>query len=809
MAAAVLVGLNPETQVMAKSPLAWIWKSGGYTDYAPNGVPDFDQKQACWGPLAPCLAGFPPAQYTYCGPVAAANSMWWFDSKFEPFPQPPTVNNENYFLITTYLPWKGMGLDDHDPVNVGGMMGPGVPAPPGIISPPSLVEDLAWYFDTDGQRTHPPVARTGTVVQDMFYGLQWWLYGGNPAWGPGPAGPRAGSYYDDYHVQMVKAPAWNWVVGEVKRSEDVVLLLGFWEEVPPLSGYFERRGGHFVTVAGIDPDAQQIAFSDPYYDFAETPIGAGFVYSGTIPGYTHTLIPAHASYIHNDAGNVSHDTYSIVQVFPPPTPHWMWEVLNYNYNANFVGQNTPSELVSAPPFGFPMHTFVEYAVAVSPFTWKPGGEWVYQYYGGKWIWEWWSYEDDGDSCVPDFRWSGISIWPKEAYDGATALADSLWWFDSKAETLVTGGFPEPPPTINDNYQLVTSYDEDWDDHAISNTLPLISDLADYLNTDVHGTTKTNMAAGIQDYLETTGTDNDFYTETQEAPSFDWVADEVIECEDVVMLLGFYENVAPGEWERKGGHWVDAAGVSKESGQIGLSDPWPDGSNVASFFDIVYDGRVFPPEHLGTPFTDEEKKQPQSISHDIYFSTTTSVDPYLWALEDYPVDDVIDHAIGLNGGGEAIEVATNLLTTVVEWAMGVSPYSDLVITKTALVTEFTATDPITYVIEYANTGLAAVSDVIISDTLPITVLTNLAYTAVPPLTANAGTPYSWSIPKLSYGQTGVITVTAVVTEPSPSVLGNYTNIATISTATSERSPSNNDSQATFQLGDFLYLPIVKK
>ena len=31
------------------------------------------------------------------------------------------------------------------------------------------------------------------------------------------------------------------------------------------------------------------------------------------------------------------------------------------------------------------------------------------------------------------------------YDGPTALANSLWWFDSKAETLLTGGWPVPPP----------------------------------------------------------------------------------------------------------------------------------------------------------------------------------------------------------------------------------------------------------------------------------------------------------------------------------------------------------------------------
>ena len=189
----------------------WCWKDGGWTDYAPSGVPDFDQKQDAWTD---------PDGWTHCGPVAAANSLWWFDSKMEPQPvgplpggPPSTIPiNDNYYLITRYG-----GYDDHDPLNVGGAMGPG------------LVDDLAWFFDTNGQRTNPG-AWKGTEVHTMSYGLQWYLYGGNPAWGVSPYGPRYGNYYDDYHVQLVKQPTWEWVVEEVERSEDVILLLGLWQE---------------------------------------------------------------------------------------------------------------------------------------------------------------------------------------------------------------------------------------------------------------------------------------------------------------------------------------------------------------------------------------------------------------------------------------------------------------------------------------------------------------------------------------------------------------------------------------------------
>jgi hypothetical protein len=209
-------------------PPTWYFKAGGWPDYAPSGVPDFDQKQngATNGWTNPGTG-----MWSYCGPVAVANSLWWFDSKYESSTTPPqgppypSPDNGNYDLITSYGGWPP-SWDDHDPVNVGGMAGSG------------LVDDLAWYMDTDGIRTG--LLHAGTEVHEMSYGLQWYLYGGNPAWLQPPYNPplypsppfgqRFVSYYDDYHVQLVKMPTWDWVVEEVERSEDVVLLLGFWEE---------------------------------------------------------------------------------------------------------------------------------------------------------------------------------------------------------------------------------------------------------------------------------------------------------------------------------------------------------------------------------------------------------------------------------------------------------------------------------------------------------------------------------------------------------------------------------------------------
>jgi uncharacterized repeat protein (TIGR01451 family) len=775
LVSALLMVFTYTSHIDASPLLEWegnmYWKDGGWPDYGPGGVPDFDQKQDLWDNQPGS------GSWSYCGPVAVANSLWWFDSKFEPKPMGPLPGgppstippNDYYYLVTAYGQF-----DDHDPQNVGGM---------GVMG---LVDDLAWHFDTDGIRTG--ISVKGTNVHSMSHGLQWYLYNdpGSPHYRPG-----GGNYYDDYHVQLVKMPTWEWVVEEVQRSEDVVLLLGFWafNDPPQGEGSWERVGGHFVTVAGINATDLRIAFSDPFHDNAEAG-GPGRVFSGSLS--LHSPTPHITGTIHNDAGNVSHDIYPVN--LTPVSPAGLWEIEGYPYlPGTFSGQNIPAEFQSqtgGDPAG-PIFVEVEYALAMSPFYWKPGGEWVDTWWNEQWITEWWSYEDDGDSCLPDFSWAGSEA---AFMDGPVVVANSLWWFDSKAETLVTGGFPKPPPVIADHYPLVTSYDPLWDDHAITNTQLFINALtrAEYLNTSPAGTVRDDMAAGIDTYLADAGVAHDFYTKTQIAPSFEWVADEVETSEDVIMLLGFYENTGV-EWERKGGHWVNAAGVNRTHGFIGLSDPEIDHAVTPSISETLYLGRVFPPERVGAPFTTDEKQNPQSISHDIYRVTASPVAAGQWALVDYPANTVAPTFIGLNGGGSEIQLPANVLTTVVEWAIGVSPHSDLVITKTAQVTEVIPGDRLTYTLEYANHGLAAAKHVTITDNLPTGELADIAYTAYPPIMATPGTTYTWSLDRLSYGQRGVITITAISLVSK--VLTNtatITGLNNIDKPTPDRDPGNNVS-----------------
>ena len=292
---------------------AMYWKEGGWIDYAPKGMPDFDQKQDAWNNPGPNGPG-----WYYCGPVAVANSFWWFDSKFEPNPVPPPALNDTYPLVQSYAPGQP-NWDDHDPRNV-----------------QPLANDLAGRMGTlPGQ---------GTNVHNMVIGIQAYL--------------SAKGLLNDYTVTLHPAPPFEWVEDEVRRSEDVILLLGFW------TPWGDRVGGHYVTVAGIDSLNKLIGFSDPYRDRAEAG-GLGRILPNPHPH------PLPASEVHNDAKFASHDVYQLAPVGIPGFPAGSWGPAGYanlcDEIQNFAMQNSgdwPNSYSCSP--GEPILTIVEYAVAVSP-----------------------------------------------------------------------------------------------------------------------------------------------------------------------------------------------------------------------------------------------------------------------------------------------------------------------------------------------------------------------------------------------------------------------------------------------------------
>jgi len=205
----------------------WYWKSP-YSNYAPNipgGMPDFSQNQNNWnvikagangvadttaigddiqvspvgsvpGPqgivVAPgsnCRLDTFPANddvicCAFCGPVAVANCFWWFDSKYANPNGFPGDGVDEFPLVTD----SGVG-DDHLPSNV-----------------MSVVDDLASKMNTCMYGT--------TDIDDMQAGIDAAL-----------AERDLDHFFEE---NTYDEPEFSFIEGEIERSQDVILLLGFY-----------------------------------------------------------------------------------------------------------------------------------------------------------------------------------------------------------------------------------------------------------------------------------------------------------------------------------------------------------------------------------------------------------------------------------------------------------------------------------------------------------------------------------------------------------------------------------------------------
>ncbi|MCK4460512.1 MAG: dockerin type I repeat-containing protein, partial [candidate division Zixibacteria bacterium] len=289
---------------------------------------------------------------------------------FYPGPGNPAAN-DGYNLLYSFDP--GGVWDDHDTNNV-------MP----------FVDSMALYCQTNS-------TGSGTNVFDLAQGAQDWI----------DSVGLSGKY--TVNVMPVDAAfGFDQIRDEVLISQDVILLLGFYEDVG--GGYCEWIGGHFVTVAGTctDPADSALCISDPYFDMHEGEPPAG---------------SAHGSSVHNDAANISgphgtmhHDRYTVIpnQCQPGPPPVFDCELFAYGVNAGNVpvwfGQNIADTTIDPiPPQGGPIHTIIEYAVVICPDTTPPPtGACCEPPYGLCHIMTQfscdsagWFYEGDGTTCTPN------------------------------------------------------------------------------------------------------------------------------------------------------------------------------------------------------------------------------------------------------------------------------------------------------------------------------------------------------------------------------------------------------------------------
>ena len=293
----------------------WYFKPA-YPNYAPSGMPDFNQTQDSW-------VNTTTGQWSFCGPVAVANCFWWFDSKYADPAGTPGDGADIFPLVQSYGT-----ADDHDPVNVN-----------------ELVERLALCMNTDGG-PYP-----GTEVHVMEQCIDDWL--------------DATGLNHTFYEHTVKMPEFYYIEEEIKRCQDVILLLGFWED-QGTSGWV-RIGGHYVTCAGVDSENRTIAFSDPFIDNAE----AGGL--GRVP-VPHAY--PHGPTVHNDAQFVSHDYYVVAPDSPSPGGiEWIpdYPAGTPDFIPNFQFMNVPPEFESMQGEwqSGEIHTEIEYAVLISPLPLTP------------------------------------------------------------------------------------------------------------------------------------------------------------------------------------------------------------------------------------------------------------------------------------------------------------------------------------------------------------------------------------------------------------------------------------------------------
>jgi hypothetical protein len=197
----------------------WYWKPS-YPNYAPQGLPDFNQQQDRWKKISPgpngvidsvvagddifniaenCIAPGPDCylnstavgddveEWAFCGPVSVANCFWWFDSKFADQAGTPGDGHDQFALVQDY----GAG-DDHATANA-----------------PLLIENLARAMNTTGKGT--------TYINDMQTAISDWF--------------TTTGLTDKFTVQTYDRPTFSFIENEIERSQNVILLLGSYDYI--------------------------------------------------------------------------------------------------------------------------------------------------------------------------------------------------------------------------------------------------------------------------------------------------------------------------------------------------------------------------------------------------------------------------------------------------------------------------------------------------------------------------------------------------------------------------------------------------
>jgi uncharacterized repeat protein (TIGR01451 family) len=126
---------------------------------------------------------------------------------------------------------------------------------------------------------------------------------------------------------------------------------------------------------------------------------------------------------------------------------------------------------------------------------------------------------------------------------------------------------------------------------------------------------------------------------------------------------------------------------------------------------------------------------------------------------------------------------------------VGQITDLALTKDVTPASAKPGQTITYSLAFANESRCMGRGVVITDSVPVSLtVTGVISTGVTIIDTGAVSPYVWQVQDLAPGESGIITITGIVSDTLPG--GHvFTNTATIAAATADSDPSNSQGSAS--------------
>jgi len=275
--------VSPSTAQQRVQGSGWYFLPA-YPNYAPQGLPDFDQKQDGWKQMHGKWF-FIGGLWSFCAPSSLADIFWWFDSRHENSTGYPGDGNDTYPLVRDLnapgVPTPGPNNDDHNFNNVNDLQTPWNSGHGGK----ELIESLAWYCNTNFCRYPFVRGYAGTSAKYLEAGARQWI--------------QDAGLQDHYTVEGVWNPDFHLLVSRLQNNSGVILNLLLYRTHALVVKTFL---GHYVAVAGINPNGS-IALSDPFQNKAN---------------------PTPTPSDHNDANVVSYDVYQVNFTCPFPDKASWW-----------------------------------------------------------------------------------------------------------------------------------------------------------------------------------------------------------------------------------------------------------------------------------------------------------------------------------------------------------------------------------------------------------------------------------------------------------------------------------------------------